>query len=544
MRRNTAFITLCTTIGMVFSPFAEMSFAAEIDKNLWEKFLKYDLLIADYDTLTAKEQSLCRFIFETEQSSDITIRCERARRTLARDENIGERLTLEQLENCYGIWDRYAETKDGMPWYQHCVPDIQYLDGWEKCDEYWLDEQGLSKAVYTNINTGADESTLKITLCGVSDLSGYDLSTVKVEQLDDGTYQVEYEQAVKPAPYNPSGLTTSDRVLQQDGFTYYIMDDGTAALLRTPYTGAEYNAEAIETTVVIPDSINDDPITVIAEGAFILAPVTEIVLPDSITMIDPIAFRDCKYLRTVNIPNNLEYLGWNAFGNCTALQKIEMDSPMLRISSAAFMNCGITEAVINVKEIGESAFEGCEDLRTVQLGEHLTGISAKAFSDCDRLMACQLPDALRWIGVGAFSDSITAFTVPATVALIGALPRQQGEGATSTVSPPPATHPLTDAQPCAFPDGAMIYGYTDSPVQAYAEENKLQFLPLDVISLMGDLNGDQQQSVADLVMLQKWLMGEDVGFSVWYAADYDRNAVLNAVDLSMMKRELIAGNTH
>ena len=93
-------------------------------------------------------------------------------------------------------------------------------------------------------------------------------------------------------------------------------------------------------------------------------------------------------------------------------------------------------------------------------------------------------------------------------------------------------------------DGAIIYGYTDSPVQAYAEENKLQFLPLDVISLMGDLNGDQQQSVADLVMLQKWLMGEDVEFSVWYAADYDRNAVLNAVDLSMMKRELIAGNTH
>lgn len=54
---------------------------------------------ADDDALTEEEQALCHFIYDTEQSSKDTIRCERARRTLAHDPDIGERLTfiLEQV---------------------------------------------------------------------------------------------------------------------------------------------------------------------------------------------------------------------------------------------------------------------------------------------------------------------------------------------------------------------------------------------------------------------------------------------------------------
>lgn len=539
--RSLFSLSLIFVFGMSHVPIR--SSAAEVDETLWEKFLKYDLLITDYDALKAEEQELCRFIFETEQSSDVTIRCERARRTLAGDTKIGDRLTLEQLEDCYGIWDRYGDMKDGKPWYLHCVPDIQYLDGWERYNEYWLDDQGISKVMYTGDIGGHGKQALEITALGVTDLSAYDVSSIlRMESLDDGTYKVVYEQTVKATPYvndfHGYENISSDRVLQQDGFTYYIMDDNTAALIHTPYTVAHYDTEMIETTVIIPDTINDYPVTVIATGAFRYAPVTEIVLPDSVTIIDPCAFDFCQYLRAVNIPQNLEYMGWSAFNSCGSLQKLVIDSPELKIPQDAFMTCGITEAFLNVKEIGESAFQGCTDLKTLHFGDSVAVIEANAFYNCRSLMHLELPASLRAIGVGAFTRSISAVTIPPSVEIIGALPKQRGEGATSGIDPPPATHPLTDIQPCAFRSDCVIYGYTGSAAQTYAEENDLLFLPLDTIAYMGDVNGDEKSSVADAVLLQKWLMGQDAAMTLWYAADYDRNGVLNATDLTLMKRAL------
>ena len=99
-----------------------------VDTDLWEKFLKYDLCITDYAALSESQQALCRFIFETERSAKDTVRCERARRMLSQDPAIGPRLTLEQLEDCYGIWDRFSEYKVGQSWFLHCVPDIKHLD--------------------------------------------------------------------------------------------------------------------------------------------------------------------------------------------------------------------------------------------------------------------------------------------------------------------------------------------------------------------------------------------------------------------------------
>lgn len=86
--------------------------------NLWNKFLKYDLCITNYNALTDEEKELCHFIFDTEQAAGDTVICERARRTLAGDSNIGKRLTLDDLANCYGIWDNYSVYKNGFRQHQ------------------------------------------------------------------------------------------------------------------------------------------------------------------------------------------------------------------------------------------------------------------------------------------------------------------------------------------------------------------------------------------------------------------------------------------
>ena len=57
----------------------------------------------------------------------------------------------------------------------------------------------------------------------------------------------------------------------------------------------------------------------------------------------------------------------------------------------------------------------------------------------------------------------------------------------------------------------------------------------------GDVNADGKFSVADVVMLKKWLICvHDVTLSNWKPADLCEDGVLNVFDLCMMKRELIS----
>ncbi len=56
-------------------------------------------------------------------------------------------------------------------------------------------------------------------------------------------------------------------------------------------------------------------------------------------------------------------------------------------------------------------------------------------------------------------------------------------------------------------------------------------------TLTGDVNADGQCTVADVIMLQKWLLGAGE-ITDWRAGDLDGNQVLNAFDLSLLKREL------
>lgn len=62
----------------------------------------------------------------------------------------------------------------------------------------------------------------------------------------------------------------------------------------------------------------------------------------------------------------------------------------------------------------------------------------------------------------------------------------------------------------------------------------------DVPITMGDVNDDDSFNVADVVLLQKWLLGvPNTDLSNWRAADFYDDQMLNVVDLCLMKRALI-----
>lgn len=58
--------------------------------------------------------------------------------------------------------------------------------------------------------------------------------------------------------------------------------------------------------------------------------------------------------------------------------------------------------------------------------------------------------------------------------------------------------------------------------------------------IKGDVNADGSFNIADVIMLQKWLIAEsDVSLTNWKAADLNGDNKLNSADLAMMKRELV-----
>ena len=58
-------------------------------------------------------------------------------------------------------------------------------------------------------------------------------------------------------------------------------------------------------------------------------------------------------------------------------------------------------------------------------------------------------------------------------------------------------------------------------------------------SVVGDCNNDGKFTIADIVMLQKWLLNDGIKLVNWNAADLYEDGRINALDLSLMKQKLI-----
>lgn len=62
-------------------------------------------------------------------------------------------------------------------------------------------------------------------------------------------------------------------------------------------------------------------------------------VPNHVTEIDEYAFKECKFLKKVNLSNNLKYIEFGAFENCDGLNEISIPSSVVSIATWAFGNC-------------------------------------------------------------------------------------------------------------------------------------------------------------------------------------------------------------
>lgn len=315
------------------------------------------------------------------------------------------------------------------------------------------------------------------------------------------------------------------------------------------------HCEMSATSAEIPESIEGLPVTVIGMYAFQISSIKSVTIPNSVKEIGHYAFNSCSSLTSVAIPDSVKKVGIRAFENCTSLEKIEFPDHIIEwnskvfegtpwisaqreksplvivngalldgdkckgevkitsdikyIASGAFQrNMDITSVVVpsSVTKLCDNVFFYCTSLTSVELNG-ATLIDSMAFCGCNKLTDLKLSGKLTDIDERAFSDVKSN----ATITFYGSKEKWE------KVNKPNDDPFLRNA--------TMIFD------ENHSDPNE---------EIAGDLNTDGEFNVADLLLLQKWLLGDkNAELKNWKAADYTKDEVLDVFDLVLMRKAII-----
>lgn len=165
---------------------------------------------------------------------------------------------------------------------------------------------------------------------------------------------------------------------------------------------------------------------------------THLTVHESVKSIPKDAFRHCRELKEVYLPEGLKSIGENAFKGCSWMEKINLPASLTSIYQDyrdAFYECDIVEissatsiypsrmprkrttltsstkaiqpyafrndhslieVVIpeSVETIGQSAFRGCAKLRCLRIPPSVTKLERNTFNGCNSLLSLELPEEL------------------------------------------------------------------------------------------------------------------------------------------------------
>lgn len=187
------------------------------------------------------------------------------------------------------------------------------------------------------------------------------------------------------------------------------IDTGTLTFAEGPAETAiitKYAGVSEKHEVVIPEKINDRPVSAIgAEAFYFQTLITKITLPDTVEEIDDFAFAGCTELKTIVIPASVTRIGKYAFYGCASLESVIFAGTKLEI-------------------IDNFAFDDCVVLSEISLPEGLTSIGDQSFGDCKAIASLTMPSTLKTIGnltfVGCTAlNADGALTLSASITEIG-----------------------------------------------------------------------------------------------------------------------------
>ena len=184
----------------------------------------------------------------------------------------------------------------------------------------------------------------------------------------------------------------------------YVFDDGNAIV-----SGFTPMPKIDSTHIVVPDMVECDGHTY------------------QVIKIGERAFKDCKYITSISLPESVQEIGDSAFWKCSALKEINIPKAITKIGPDAFHDTkGLTihitdiEAWCNIAK-DPRAFDRDYDLyidggivNNLTIPESVTNIKNYAFAGCTSLTSVTIPNSVTSIGGGAFAycSSLTSIEIP------------------------------------------------------------------------------------------------------------------------------------
>lgn len=137
---------------------------------------------------------------------------------------------------------------------------------------------------------------------------------------------------------------------------------------------------------------------------------TDVVIPNSVTIIGDKAFEGCSGLISVTMPDSVTSIGREAFKACYGLKSVIIGN-------------GVTI-------IGTEAFNACVELISINIPDSILEIGTFAFNSCHNLTSITIPSSVEKIWWGAFRNcsGLTKVIIPKNVKIAELYPYYVFEG--------------------------------------------------------------------------------------------------------------------
>lgn len=156
--------------------------------------------------------------------------------------------------------------------------------------------------------------------------------------------------------------------------------------------------------------------------------VKDIVVPDTfegcpVRAIGEEAFEDQEYIKSIKLPEGIEYIGEGAFNSCYRAESINIPDSVIHIDKLAFYRCESLKSIVipdSVKIVGSHAFSFCDNVESLVISDGVEVIGDNAFSGLGKLTSVEIPKSVKTIGEYAFSAcGFSEFHMPSSVMEIG-----------------------------------------------------------------------------------------------------------------------------
>ena len=146
------------------------------------------------------------------------------------------------------------------------------------------------------------------------------------------------------------------------------------------------------------------------------------------------AFKDCKIITELIVPDSVRFIGGGAFYGCTELVSIKVSPTNPYLDSRnncnavidtkkkeLMLGCKTTVIPNGVTSIGSGAFSYCDGLVSLDIPSSITSIGSFAYCGCNGLTTIDIPNSVKTIEASAFSScrNVTTITIGENVETIG-----------------------------------------------------------------------------------------------------------------------------